>query len=123
MFWQVRSKFIFAQIETKCTYGQIYVYKRESIKIQTAIQWNVIGLSTSAPQSVLSPNSILPPSSSYCNFISTRKAAARVSQMLLFQFFFFLLFKISFKLRKSGIVSSNSFLKHSLCISLNIQRG
>ena len=90
-FRKVRSKLILTQIETECTNGQIYVYKSESIKIQTPIQWNVIGLSTSAPPSVLSHSSIFPPRSSYCNTISARKNAACVSQMLLFQFIFFLL--------------------------------
>jgi hypothetical protein len=88
IFWKIRSNRIFAQIEIECTYYQIYVYKRESIKIQTPLQWNMIGLSTSAPPSVLSPSSILPPRSSYGNFIYARENASRVSQMLLFQLIF-----------------------------------
>ena len=46
--------------------------QRSSTEIQTRPQWNLIGDMT-APPTVLSPSSILPPATPRCAFISARK--------------------------------------------------
>ena len=55
-------------------------------EIQTPAHGNLIDHSVTAPPPVLSPSSILPPTSSRCDFIPGRKNFASVSKML-FHFF------------------------------------
>ena len=44
-----------------------------TVEIKTPTPWNLIGRNMTAPQPMLSPNSILPPSSSHTASISPRK--------------------------------------------------
>ena len=61
-FWHVRSKPYFIQVTSGYTYGQPYTHIQvRPAEIQTPAHWNLICLSITAPQPVLSPSSILPP--------------------------------------------------------------
>jgi hypothetical protein len=63
-----------AEVGTECTYGQLHMYiKGNPVEIQTPIRCNLTGNSMNAPPTVLSPNSILPLSSSRCTFFPTCK--------------------------------------------------
>jgi hypothetical protein len=54
-----------ARIGIENTSGEICTYmQRIPVEIQTAAHWHIIYSSTTAPQGVLSPSSILPPFSS-----------------------------------------------------------
>ena len=63
-----------AQVAVWCTYYQIYMYTRGSpAEIQIQAHWNLTGRSITASPHVSSPSSILPPPSSQCAFIPSRK--------------------------------------------------
>ena len=59
------------------------LYKGVQFKIQTPTRWNLICRSMSNPLSLLSPNSILPPTSCHCADIPAMKNLARFSKLLL----------------------------------------
>ena len=50
-------------------YTHLYI-RRSPTEIQAPTNWNLIGRSTTFPPPMLSPNSILPPPSSHCDFQS-----------------------------------------------------
>jgi hypothetical protein len=59
------------------------------VENQTLAHCNLIGCSSTSPLPVWTTSSMLPPPSSYCTTSSARKNLVRVSEMILFQLFYF----------------------------------
>jgi len=59
------------------------------VGIQTATQWDLIGLSMTSPSLALSLSSILLPPSSLCALIPTKREVRRYSKIPLLQFIFY----------------------------------
>ena len=71
-----KSKFGYAS-------GQVCMYIQWGpVEIQTPTQQNLTGSTMTAPPPVLWPSSILPPPSSHCPFIPTKKIILRFSKIL-----------------------------------------
>jgi hypothetical protein len=88
-----------AEFQTVYRHGQAYMYIQASpVEIKTPTHCNLIGRSMSAPPSVSSPSSILPPPSSHYAFISARKTR-RAFQNFIFHFpiFFSQLFETALR--------------------------
>jgi hypothetical protein len=81
-----------SKLSTAYILSIIYAYTRSPVEIRTPTLWNLIGRSMTAPQPVLSPNSILPPHSTHCAFILTRKISASAAKMLSIQFIYLFFF-------------------------------
>jgi hypothetical protein len=70
----------------------MYYIEGSPVEQQGPTHWNPIGSSMIAQRPVLSPSSILRPTSCHCAFIVTRKNLPRVTKMLIFNFSFLLFF-------------------------------
>ena len=66
----------------------VYIIQGSLFKNQIPIYWNLIGRSMTAPPPMLSPNTILLPTSHWA-FIPARKNSGRVSKIFVFKFFFY----------------------------------
>ena len=83
-FWKVRRKRHFPRVGIE--YTCVYTVQGNPGVVRTPKYCNPIGCSMTVLLSVLSPSSILPPSSSPRSTIPARKNSARISNVL-FQFF------------------------------------
>jgi hypothetical protein len=78
-FSEVRRKSNLAQGTTECAYGQTYRRREKSpAEMENPAHCTLVGPSMTAMPAVLSPSSILPPSSSHCASIPARKNSACV---------------------------------------------
>jgi hypothetical protein len=93
------------QVGNECACRQIYMYiETNSVDFQNPIRWYPIGRNMITPPTVLSPSSILPPTSFPCAFTAPLKKLGAILKMLLFQFFKLYTNCLSLKFSKLGCV-------------------
>jgi hypothetical protein len=73
---------------TECTVRMVNYIYGNLVEIQTPTYWSSIGRSMTAPPPLLSPSSVLQPSS-HCVFVPARKTATRVKKKYCYLIFIF----------------------------------
>jgi hypothetical protein len=112
VFRKIRRKSHLAQVGIGYVYGPTYVYLQWSpVEMQSPPLWNSINSRMAALQPVLSPNSILLPSSCHFAFILSLKTRWKFQKCYYFNIFYFFLNCIS----EIALVTeciAKSFFKH-----------